>query len=131
MPCHSANAPSHFAAEWRCRSMNHSYSHHYNVLDSTGPRRQRLGGLIDRETRGDHRSHRVGPSLDEYPEVADSCLKAVRRRVDAAENHLVVQHDIAHDVVGIHFNGSLATGHTGKDEHAIGPETLNDFEGDV
>ena len=51
-------------------------------------------------------------------------------RVDRPEDDLVLQHQVAHDEVGVHRDGRLAAGDAGEHKNAVRAEHLHHLEGD-
>src|SRR5215469_1707844 len=98
------------------------------VLDAARTARERLHGLLDREAPGDERPKGVGPLPHKNPKMIDRRLEAMRRRIDAAYDRLIVQHHAAHDLVGVDRDWWFVSGNACKDEHRIRSEILEDLE---
>src|SRR5512145_1203439 len=72
---------------------------HY-LLDAAGLLQQRRR-LFEADPMGDHPTHGVGEDRHELFELTDRRLECRARRVDRTEDHLIVEHDVAHDAVQI------------------------------
>src|SRR5262245_51820862 len=84
-----------------------------HVLDAVAALEQ-VGGLAEREATADQRAHGVRPALAEGGEVADRALEVLASGVDAADDDLVLEHDVAHQEVAVDLDRPLARGHAGE-----------------
>src|ERR1041385_977100 len=75
------------------------------IFDATGFAEQQLPVLIDLIAAGNERTEGAGPAFQEYPKVPNRSLERLAVGIDCADDGLVLQHEIAHDDVGVDPDG--------------------------
>jgi hypothetical protein len=80
---------------------------------------------------GDERLDRAGPAFLELAEVADRVGEGLWAGVDRADDGLVLQSDVPHDVVGRDGDGAAFGRYAREDVDAVHAEHAHDLEGDV
>src|SRR5688572_2382178 len=87
--------------------------------------------VFDRVAAGDEGFNGLRPAFLEDTEVADGVLESGAIGVDGADDCLVFENDVAHDVVAGGRDGFAGRWDAGEDEDAVLAEDAEDIEGDV
>src|SRR3954469_24562755 len=86
---------------------------------------------IDGVATGDERFDCLGPAFDEDAEIANRVLEGGAVGVDGADDRLIFQDDVAHDVVAGDRNGFAGRGNAGENEDSILTKDTQDIEGNL
>src|SRR5713226_4550911 len=71
------------------------------------------------------------PALLKDSEIANRRLKGRLVSVHRAKNHLILQHVIEEQEVGINFDAGFVLRHASREEDGIGAQYSHDIEGDL
>src|SRR6266568_5684556 len=102
-----------------------------DVLDAGGFAQQQIAILIDSVTPGDEGPERLRPAGEENAEVAYCTRERFAIGVDRADHDLILQHQIAHDDVGVNPNGRFGRRDAGEDVNAVQPQHAQDVVGNL
>jgi hypothetical protein len=62
-------------------------------------------------------------------QIRDRRFEGVAARIHGSVHQLILENQIPHDEIRIDLDGSLASGHPGEDEDAVGAQALHGLEG--
>jgi hypothetical protein len=99
-----------------------------DVLDAARPAQQQVAMLLHRIPFGDQQPHGFRPFLGEYLQIGDGGFEGVAIGVDRAVDDLVLENQIAHDEIGIQFDGPFASRYARENEDAVRPQQFHQLE---
>ena len=86
---------------------------------------------LQRKAASDQILHCLRPRSIKRGEITDRVLKRISSGVDRSQNTLVLQHQIAHDRVGVKADRAVLTGYPGEDEQSVGSQHRQNIEGEL
>ena len=102
-----------------------------HVLDRPLLAGEHLGDLLGRVVPGDERPDLLRPARLELRQVGDGRVERGRTGVDRAVEHLVLEDQVAHDLLPVERHLGLATRNAREDEDAVGANRGHGREGEV
>src|SRR5678815_2567304 len=104
------------------RELNH-------VLNAGRLAHQEFAVRIDGVASRDERLNRVGPALFEFAQVANRVTERLRTGIHGSDDGLVLQRNVAHNVVSQDLDGGFLCRNTREDVNAIHAQNAHHIEG--